>query len=155
MISSQMTVRLSALSASRSLPPERFLVLISVRGWVDPRAIVQLEGIGQLKYFSDLIRNRTHDLPACSIVPQSTMLPRAFIKVFRLNVNDNTSSCSKMNSHDDSCWYTMHDCGRLKETSAELGEHHGDVLSDTADAEFDNNSKISTEVSTIKSRCIK
>jgi hypothetical protein len=30
-------------------PPGRFLVLISVRGWLDLRAMVQLEGSGQLK----------------------------------------------------------------------------------------------------------
>jgi hypothetical protein len=44
-----MAVRLSALCASRPLPPGTFLVLISVRGSVDPRAIVLLEGLGQLK----------------------------------------------------------------------------------------------------------
>jgi hypothetical protein len=44
-----MAVRLSALRAGRPLPPGKFLVLISVRGCVDPRTIVLLEGFGQLK----------------------------------------------------------------------------------------------------------
>jgi hypothetical protein len=48
-IGSQMTVRLSALHTGCPLPPERFLVLIYVRGRVEPRAIVGLEGLGKLK----------------------------------------------------------------------------------------------------------
>jgi hypothetical protein len=44
-----MAMRLSALRAGRPLPPGRFLILISIRGSVDPRAIVRLEELGQLQ----------------------------------------------------------------------------------------------------------
>jgi hypothetical protein len=44
-----MPVKLSALPTGRTLPPGRFMVLISVRGFIDPRVIVCLEGLCQLQ----------------------------------------------------------------------------------------------------------
>jgi hypothetical protein len=48
-IDSQMAVKLTLL-AGRLLPIGRFLVHIPVRGWVDPRVIMRLERLGQLKF---------------------------------------------------------------------------------------------------------
>jgi hypothetical protein len=40
-----MAVRLSALLAAHPLPPGRFLVLISLRGWVNPSAAGRISSI--------------------------------------------------------------------------------------------------------------
>jgi hypothetical protein len=77
-----MGVRLSALRASCTSPQGRFLVLISVRGLVDPRAIVRLEGLRQLRKSNDLIGIRIRNLTTCSIVLQPTTLPHAPMFVY-------------------------------------------------------------------------
>jgi hypothetical protein len=72
-----MAVSLSALRVPATLyPPGRFLVLISVRGWIDSRAIVWLEVLGKLKKIH-LIGTQTRELPACSIVPEPATLLHA------------------------------------------------------------------------------
>jgi hypothetical protein len=44
-----MDVGFSALCAGRDLPAGKFLVPISARGYVNPKAIMRLEGLGKLK----------------------------------------------------------------------------------------------------------
>ena len=56
---------------------EIFLVIISFRFWVDPRALVEPVGLCQWKIPMTPIGNGTRDFPACSAVPQPTAPPRA------------------------------------------------------------------------------
>jgi hypothetical protein len=58
---SQVAVRLSALRAGRTLAHKDLLVLISVSGSVNPRAIVRPEGLVKLKKFNILIGVQIRD----------------------------------------------------------------------------------------------
>jgi hypothetical protein len=68
-----MAVKLSASRAGRPLPQGRFLALISVRSWVDPRTIVRLEELCKLKNTESGIEPATSQLT----VLQPNALPRA------------------------------------------------------------------------------
>jgi hypothetical protein len=64
-------------------------MLISVRGCVDLRAIVRLEGLGQLKKVH-LIGIRSRDFPAYSIVPQQTTLRVPAPSSYQSSINVHT-----------------------------------------------------------------
>jgi hypothetical protein len=93
-----MAVRLSSLRTSRTLLPKSiiifmFLVLISVRGWVNPRAIVRLEGLGKLK--NSLTSSRLVPVTLRFVayglnrlwyrVPLNKYIQKQFIKIFVRN----------------------------------------------------------------------
>jgi hypothetical protein len=108
-----MAVRLSALQAGRLLPPGRFLVLISVRGWVDPRAIVWLEGLGQLKnpLTSSGIEPATFQLVAwCHNQLRYCVPPRSMYYASKLRVADLKSLPFKLYISSVSLWQIFDCC---------------------------------------------
>jgi hypothetical protein len=68
-----MAVRLSALRAGRPLPQAESWCSFLLEAESSPGTAERIKTIAKS---NDLIENRTRDLPACSIVPQPTTLPR-------------------------------------------------------------------------------
>jgi len=96
-------IRLSALRTAQEI----FLVLISVRDWVNPGAIVRAGRIMSMKKSNDTIGNRTRDLPACSAVPQPTAPPAAcpIYQNYDTVITSATSTASNFPCGDNvDCW---------------------------------------------------
>jgi hypothetical protein len=100
-----MAVRLSALRACRPIPPGRFLIFISVRGWVDPQGHSAAGRIRSIEKSNNIFGNRTHDLLTCSIVAQQTILPRVcmymrdYVAIFTAQLErERTCSLSRVSS---------------------------------------------------------
>ena len=68
-------VKLSALRTGRFNRYEICLVLISVRGWVNPQGHSASGRTVSIKSSTETVRNRTLDLQDCNVVPHPTAPP--------------------------------------------------------------------------------
>jgi hypothetical protein len=114
-----MAVRFSALRPGHPLTPGRFLVLIPDRGCLDPRAIVQLEELAQLKnpvtslgfkpatfravaYCLNQLRYRVHLFLFIYLFIYSPVATRTQSRITKTNIEKSLNTCCNESFHTSS-----------------------------------------------------